>query len=146
MNEVPEVIDAPSPDRKILRAIEGFLHDSPMIADTEFDPNPYEPQLVRAKLNSDYFSSSPDSAKLEIHWFTNSDFSIQYFKIQENDKQWRCQWDKHPINDDTQVHSQVHFHHPPNGTPVENLRLDPDHPLDVVLTVLTAIEQHMNTM
>jgi hypothetical protein len=40
----------------------------------------------------------------------------------------------------------VHFHEPPSGTEISDLELASLHPLEVYSTVLTAIEQRIETL
>jgi hypothetical protein len=81
-------------------------------------------------------------ARLDVRWFTTGDFSLHYVEEHESGEHWECRWDRHP----NPHNSRVHFHEPPSGTEISDLELASLHPLEVYSTVLTAIEQRIETL
>ena len=128
------------PDRETLRLLERILADEPMVATTTFEPDSYEPTLLRALIEADRYPSAVEAARLDIRWYTSGDFSIHYLETTAADDQdWECRWDRHPNPHST----RLHFHQPPNGDETEDLSLSSLHPLDVVSTVLAVVEQRI---
>ena len=127
-----------SPDRQTHRLIERILTDEPTVASTEFTPGSYEPRLLRALLDTGRYPATVDAARLDIRWFTTGDFSIHYIETYDN-KHWECRWDRHPNSHN----DRLHFHQPPDGNDVADISLESVHPLDVLSTVLAAIEQRI---
>lgn len=124
-------------DRGTLRLLERILAADPLVGTTAFDPDTYEPRSVQASLDTDRYPASVDEARLEIRWFESGDFSVQYVEV--NDDRWLCRWDCHP-----NPHSaRLHFHRPPEGTEVTDVTLASTHPLDVLSTVVAAVEQRI---
>ncbi|ODR83248.1 hypothetical protein BG842_09900 [Haladaptatus sp. W1] len=126
------------PDRQTLRLLEQILADEPTVAATEFAPDSYEPRLLRTLLDTGRYPSTVDAARLEIRWFSTGDFSIHYIETHDDDH-WECRWNRHP-NSHT---DRLHFHQPLDGNDVEDISLESVHPLDVLSTVLAAIEQRI---
>lgn len=129
------------PDRQTLRLLERHLAKDPLVADTDFEPDAYEPRLLRALLGTDLYSESVEAARLDVRWFTSGDFSIHYVESDSDGNQWECRWDRHP-NDHN---SRLHFHRPPDGDEVADLSLSSLHPLDVYSMVFAALEQRPET-
>nr|WP_254546283.1 hypothetical protein [Halomarina sp. BND7] len=127
------------PDRQTLRLLERRLADEPLVETTAFDPDAYEPQLLRARLDAARYPSTVEAARLDVRWFTSGDFSVQYVETAANGVRWTCRWDRHPNSHDP----RLHFHRPPDGTSVEGLSLESVHPLDVLSTVLAAVERRV---
>lgn len=130
------------PDRQTLRLLERQLSDEPLITDTAFEPDAYEPRLLCARFGDECYSSSIDAARLDIRWFTSGDFSIHYIETTSADDHWECRWDRHPNDHNT----RTHFHEPPDGDSVTDLSLSSRHPLDVYATVQAAIEQRLEIL
>lgn len=130
------------PDRQTLRLLERQLTAEDLIGDTEFDPDVYEPRLLRGVFNADQYPAGVTAARLDIRWFTTGDFSFHYVETQAEGDTWECRWDRHPNPHNT----RVHFHEPPTGTDMSDLDLASVHPLEVYSTVLTAIEQRLETL
>ena len=126
------------PDRQTLRLLERILTDEPTVAATEFAPDSYEPRLLRVLLDTNRYPSTVDAARLDIRWFTTDDFSIHYIETHHN-THWECRWDRHPNSHN----ERLHFHQPPDGNDVADISLESVHPLDVLSTVLAAIEQRV---
>lgn len=127
------------PDRQTLRLLERLLTGDPLVAVTEFDPDSSMPQLLRAHLDSDRYPPAVTAARLDVRWFSTGDFSLHHRECGDTDTQWECRWDRHPNSHNT----RVHFHRPPDGTTVEDLTLPALHPIDVISTVLTAVERRI---
>lgn len=127
------------PDRQTLRLLERVLADEPMVATTEFDPDSYEPQLLRAAFDTHRYPPTVEDSRLDIRWFTSGDFSIQYIETTADEQHWECRWDRHPNSHN----SRLHFHRPPDGAEAEDLTLSSVHPLDVISTVIAAVEKRI---
>lgn len=127
------------PDRQTLRLLERSLAADSMIATTEFEPDSFESNLLRVLFDMDRYPSTVEVTRLDIRWFTTDDFSIHYIETYANSKQWECRWDRHP----NPHNARLHFHQPPTGDEVEDLTISSIHPLDVVSTVLAAIDQRI---
>lgn len=128
-------------DRQTLRLLERQLVSDSLVAETAFDPDPYEPRLLRAVLDTERYPGSVTAARVDIRWFTTDDFSIHYLESRGEDR-WECRWDRHPNPHDT----RLHFHDPPAAVAVSSLDLSSLHPLDVYATVFDAIEQRVESL
>lgn len=128
------------PDRQTLQLLERHLSTDPFVADTDSEPDVYEPRLLRVLLDTDLSPESVVDARLDIRWFETEDFSIHYVERTVED-QFECRWERHP-NDHN---ARVHFHHPPNCEKVTDLSLPSLHPLDLYSTVHDALEQRLET-
>ena len=126
------------PDRQTLQLLEGILADEPLVATTEFDPDSYEPQALRALCEESRYPPTVETARLDIRWFASGDFSIHYVEMTAADR-WECRWDRHPNPHNT----RLHFHYPPAGDDIADLTWSSLHPIDVVSTVVAAIEQRI---
>ncbi|MFC7060084.1 hypothetical protein [Halovenus salina] len=126
------------PDRQTLRLLERQLASDSLVAETVFEPDPYEPRLLRALLDSGRYPESVTATRVDIRWFTTDDFSIHYLESREDDN-WECRWDRHPNPHNT----RLHFHEPPRGSEVSDLELSSLHPLDVYSNVFQAVEQRI---
>lgn len=126
------------PDRQTLQLLEAILADEPIVATTEFDPDSYEPQVLRAFCEESRYPPTVETARLDIRWFASGDFSIHYVETMATDR-WECRWDRHP----NPHNERLHFHHPPAGDDITDLTWSSLHPIDVVSTVVAAIEQQI---
>lgn len=129
------------PDRQTLRLLERQLASDPLVAEVRFEPDPYEPRLLHAALDTDRYPESVTAARIDIRWFTTGDFSIHYLEDRSNE-QWECRWDRHPNTHNT----RVHFHEPPTGASVSDLDLSSIHPLEIYATVFEAIDQRIESL
>lgn len=130
------------PDRQTLRLVERQVTADALIGGTEFDPDVYEPRLLRGVFDTDQYPAGVTAARLDIRCFTTGDFSFHYVETQAEGDTWECRWDRHP----NPHNMRVHFHEPPTGTDISDLDLASVHPLEVYSTVLTAIEQRLETL
>lgn len=130
------------PDRQTLRLLERNLASDSLVAETAFDPDSYEPRLLHALFDARRYPESVTAARLDIRWFTTGDFSIHYVEEHDEENKWECRWDRHPNTHN----ARLHFHQPPTATEITNLELPSLHPLEVYSTVLTAIEQRLETL
>ncbi|OYR43161.1 hypothetical protein DJ82_00655 [Halorubrum sp. Ib24] len=145
MSPPPEDAAADStgpPDRQTLRLLERQLTTDPLVATTQFDPNTYEPRLLTATLDTERYPHTVTDARIDIRWFTTSDFSFHYVETRGDNTHWECRWDRHPNTHNT----RLHFHQPPTGTEVSNLDLTSLHPLNVYSTVFEVIEQRIESL
>ncbi|MFW5950389.1 MAG: hypothetical protein ACOCR6_03530 [archaeon] len=62
---------------------------------------------LRVELSPDYYPNEA-SARLEIRWYRNDDFTIHYVE-QRDEGTWHCRWDRHPNGHN----ARDHFHPPP---------------------------------
>lgn len=130
------------PDRQTLRLLKRRLRDEPIVATTAFEPDSYEPQLLRASFEAARYPPAVETARLDVRWFTTGDFSVHYLETTTDGSRWECRWDRHPNPHD----ARVHFHQPPDGVAVVDLSLSSCHPLDVASTVLAAIERRLGRL
>ncbi|MFC7317104.1 DUF7342 family protein [Halomarina halobia] len=91
------------------------------------------------RLDAARYPPTVEAARLDVRWFTSGDFSVQYVETAANGARLTCRWDRHPHSHDP----RLHFHRPPDGTSVEGLSLGSIHPLDVLSTVLAAVERRV---
>jgi len=68
------------PDRQTLRLLERQLASDSLVAETVFEPDPYEPRLLRVLLDSGRYPESVTAVRVDIRWFTTDDFSIHYLE------------------------------------------------------------------
>jgi hypothetical protein len=96
---------------------------------------------LRVELSREYY---PDerSARFEIRWYRNDDFSIHYQEEQQ-ESVWKCRWDRHP----NAHNSRDHFHPPPaaSRTDAEDTQWPDDH-RSVARLVLDHIEERIETL
>ena len=130
------------PDRQTLRLLERQLSSDSLITETTFEPDPYEPRLLRGVVDTGRYPDSVTAGRLDIRWFTTGDFSIHYVEDHKDETLWECRWDRHPNTHNT----RLHFHKPPSATDVSDLELPSSHPLEVYSTVFSAIEQRIETL
>lgn len=130
------------PDRQTLRLLERHFTSEPLVAETAFDPDSYEPRLLRGRLDAERYPDSILAARLDVRWFTTGDFSVHYVETRQDRGYWECRWDRHPNTHTT----RLHFHEPPSATEVTDLELPSLHPLEVYSTVLSAIENRIETL
>ncbi|CCQ36804.1 uncharacterized protein Nmlp_2647 [Natronomonas moolapensis 8.8.11] len=129
------------PDRQTLRLFERQLASDSLVAETVFEPDPYEPRLLRAVLDAGQYPGVVTAVRVDIRWFTTDDFSIHYLETRDGDH-WECRWDRHPNTHNT----RVHVHQPPTGDDITDLELSSHHPLAVYSTVFDAVEQRIESL
>lgn len=129
-------------DRQTLRLLETHLVNDPLVESTSFDPDPYEPRLLQATLETGRYPTSVETARIDIRWFTSGDFSFHYLETESAGQRWECRWDRHPNEHNT----RLHFHMPPTGTNVRDIPELSEHPLEVYSTVLTATDERIETL
>ncbi|SDR29626.1 hypothetical protein [Natronobacterium texcoconense] len=143
--------DAPSmgpPDRQTLRLLERRLADEPIVKETAFEPNGNEPRTLSASLDRDRYPPPIERARVDVRWYTTDDFSIHYVETAADEhptasgKRWECRWDRHP----NPHNSRCHFHRPPDGTDSTDLELPSLHPIDVLSTVIAALEDRIDRL
>lgn len=127
------------PDRQTLRLIETLLTDEPLITTTEYEPDSYEPRILHALCEKDRYPAAVGPARLDIRWFASDDFSLHYLETIADDR-WECRWDRHP----NPHNARLHFHQPPNGDDIVDLTWSSLHPIDILSTVIAAIEQRID--
>lgn len=130
------------PDRQTLQLLERHLVSDALVIETEFNPDPYEPRQLEVCLDAERYPESISAARLDIRWFTTGDFSIHYVEDHTNGTQWECRWDHHPNPHNT----RLHFHQPPTAEEITDLSFGSLHPLEVYSTVLSAVEQRLESL
>jgi hypothetical protein len=130
------------PDRQTLFLLERHLASDALVVDTTFDPDVYEPRLLRGYLDAGRYPESVTAGRLDIRWFTTGDFSLHYVEEHDDRDHWECRWDRHPNAHNT----RLHFHEPPSATEIVDLELPSLHPLEVYSTIFTAIAQRVKTL
>ncbi|WP_281194321.1 hypothetical protein [Halorubrum sp. F4] len=141
-SEDPTADSTGPPDRQTLRLLERRLASDPLVAETLFEPDPYEPRLLRTRIDDERYPDPATAARIDVRWFTTDDFSIHYLEDRADEGHWECRWDRHPNTHN----ARVHFHEPPTGAAVTDLELSSIHPLEVYSTVVTAIEQRIQDL
>jgi len=138
--------DAPDstgpPDRQTLRLLERHLSSESLVDETAFEPDSYEPRLLRVVLDAEQYPESTANVRVDVRWFTTGDFSFHYVETATDGSQWECRWDRHPNSHN----SRLHFHQPPDAVAVADLSLASLHPLSVYATVLSAVEQRLERL
>jgi len=96
---------------------------------------------LRAALSPDYYPRDA-SARLEIRWYRNDDFTVHY-QEEHRDEGWKCRWDRHPNSHN----SRDHFHPPPDAsrTDADDAQWPPDH-RDVCRLVLDRVEARIEEL
>ncbi|ELZ31361.1 hypothetical protein C474_08667 [Halogeometricum pallidum JCM 14848] len=96
---------------------------------------------LRVELSREYYPEAV-SARLEIRWYRNDDFTIHY-QEEHPDGVWKCRWDRHPNTHN----SRDHFHPPPaaSRTDAEDTQWPPDH-RDVSRLVFDRLEDRIETL
>jgi len=140
--EDPTAHETGPSDRQTLRLLERHLSSDSLVAETAFDPDTYEPRLLRGLVDAGRYPGAVTTARLDVRWFTTGDFSIHYVEEHEDGDRWECRWDRHP----NAHNARLHFHEPPSAIESIDLELSSLHPLEVYSTVLTAVEQRIETL
>lgn len=96
---------------------------------------------LRVELSSAYYPGGA-SARFEIRWYRNDDFSVHYQEERRNSA-WQCRWDRHPNTHN----SRDHFHPPPaaNHTEAEDAQWPADH-RNVCRIVFEYVEKRVETL
>lgn len=96
---------------------------------------------LRVEVSGEYYPGEM-SARFEIRWYRNDDFTIHY-QEKRRDGVWQCRWDRHPRGHN----SRDHFHPPPDAsrTDAEDARWPDDH-RDVCRLVLDRLEERIETL
>lgn len=96
----------------------------------------FAPERLVCVYDQRFYPAQIETARLEIAWFENGDFSIQYHEVHETGS-FDHRWDRHPSDHN----SREHVHPGPDApTPGE----DASHPADwrdVLAMVLTEVEK-----
>lgn len=130
------------PDRQTLRLLERHFTSESLVIETAFDPDGYEPRRLRVRLDAGRYPEPVAAVRLDVRWFTTSDFSIHYVEEHGDERQWECRWDRHPNT----LNDRLHFHQPPDSAEITDLSLPSLHPLEVYSTVLTAVEHRIESL
>lgn len=131
---------SPAPiDRSVVERMQARFLGSRMIESAELveDGNLH----LRVELSRKYYPGEV-SARLEIRWYRNDDFTIHY-QEQRRDTVWKCRWDRHP----NAHNARDHFHPPPaaSRTDAEDAQWPPGH-RNVNRLVLNRIGKRIETL
>jgi hypothetical protein len=131
---------SPAPiDRSVLARIQSRLASTRLVesADLVADGNLY----LRIVLSGDYYPGEV-AARLEIRWYRNDDFNVQY-QEQRQEETWMCRWDRHP----NPHNSRDHFHPPPaaSQTDAQDEQWPDDH-RDVSQLILEYVENRIEAL
>ena len=96
---------------------------------------------LRVELSDEYYPGER-SARLDIRWYRNDDFTLHY-REKRRDGVWQCRWDRHPNGQNT----RDHFHPPPDAsrTDAADAQWPTDH-RDVCRIVFDRIEDRIETV
>ena len=96
---------------------------------------------LRVELSIDYYPEDA-SARFEIRWYRNDDFTVHYQEAR-HESVWKCRWDRHPSSHN----ERDHFHPPPDASraDTEDARWPHDH-RDVCQLVLEYVEERIETL
>ncbi|WP_425498484.1 hypothetical protein [Haloprofundus halobius] len=95
----------------------------------------FAPDRLVCIYDSNFYPNSVETARLEIIWYSNGDFSIHYHET-HHDGTFDYRWDHHPSSHN----ARDHIHPGPNApTPGEDTSY-PEDWRDVLSTVLSEIE------
>ena len=61
-------------DRRTLRLLGQQVTTDPLVVDTWFDADAYEPRLLTATLDIEQYPNVVATARVDIRWFTTGDF------------------------------------------------------------------------
>lgn len=95
----------------------------------------FAPDRLVCVYDSRWYPSSVQTARLEIIWFENGDFSLHYHETHESGT-FDHRWDRHPSDHN----SRDHIHPGPNATTPGDDTTHPQDWRDVLSTVLAEIE------
>ena len=130
----PAPIDRPVLERMRSRFAGRRLFDSAEIVE--------EKRLhLRVELSEEYYPKD-SSARFEIRWYRNDDFTVHY-QEDRRDGSWKSRWDRHPSTHN----SRDHFHPPPDASrhDAEDAQWPEDH-RDVCRLVLNHVEDRIETL
>jgi hypothetical protein len=123
------------PDCQSLRAIERFLESQEMVTEVELKGDDYQPQSVRAALDTDGVQERGDPSEFEVFWYTSGDFSIHY-RVAATEDTEQYLW-LHDADSD-----EIRGQHERSDEKITNtLEFDSRHPIDVMLRILATIKQ-----
>jgi hypothetical protein len=131
---------SPAPiDRSVLEHVRSRFASSRMFESAEMVEG--EKLHLRVELSREYYPNEV-SARVEIRWYRNEDFTVHYQEDRQRSA-WQCRWDRHP----NAHNSRDHFHPPPaaSRTDAENARWPDDH-RDVIRLALDRIEARIELL
>lgn len=131
---------SPAPiDRSVLERIQSRLASTRLVESADLVAA--ENLHLRIELSGEYY---PDelTARLEIRWYRNDDFNLQY-REQRQGETWTCRWDRHP----NPHNSRDHFHPPPAASQADAQDEQwPDDHRDLCRIVLESVEDRIETL
>ncbi|WP_122090966.1 hypothetical protein [Halalkalicoccus subterraneus] len=117
-----------------LSVLETRLGTDARFSHIETEPD-FAPDRLVCVYDSRWYPSSVQTARLEIVWFENGDFSLHYHETHENGA-FDHRWDRHPSNHNR----RDHIHPGPNAPTLGDDTTHPQDWRDVLSTVLAEIE------
>ena len=130
-------------DEVILRSIAGTLRTDERVESVvrKWGEEPGEHARLVVTIDGDRFPDTVREARLEIQWYRNDDFDVQYVEEHADGTVWRCRWDRQS----TPHSSREHFHPPPDaGEPVDVSF--PDDYRDTIAAILGTIPGHIEAL
>lgn len=120
------ILDRVRTNRQVARAYITLVHDETCLL-VEFDLDYYPPDVEDAYLN--------------IRWYRNDDFKIQYHETWPDDS-WDCRWGRHPNTHNT----DEHFHPPPDAPTHGQDASYPDNLHDVMRVVEDEVNARIRSL
>lgn len=105
-------------DEAILQSIVGTLRTDDRVESVvrKSGDEPGEHERLVVTIDGDRFPDTVREVRLEIQWYRNDDFNVQYVEEHADGTVWRCRWDRQS----TPHRSRERFHPPPDaGEPVD---------------------------
>ena len=96
----------------------------------------FAPNRIISVYNDRFYPQKVQTARLEIVWFVNGDFSLHYHET-HNESTFDHRWDRHPSGHNT----RDHIHPGPDAPTPGDDASHPDDWRDVLTVVLKEIEE-----
>lgn len=96
-------------DEAVLETVSERVRAHPLIETVDGDRCGGALTQVTVSFDPDQSPDQITEAKLEIQWYTNGDYTLQYIEIHRSGETWQCRWDRHSNAHTT----RMHFHPPP---------------------------------
>lgn len=138
----PPAIGKSPPDRAALRILVSFLSSQPFVEKCELVPDTYEPQSIHVAFDTTRYTSTVEAATLDIQWYTDSAFRLEYTESIPDGTERSRYWDRSPkVQSHTRPGLQGH-EGPDEPVDVDRLvyQLPPRNPISVVIDFLADIE------
>lgn len=112
----------------------------PIVDEWAFQPDTISPRQLELYLDDAQYPPPVEEARLDIRWFEDEDYTIQYLETRGEDV-WQCRWDRHP----KPGAPKEHFHPPPDAaSDVKSSSLQATHHLGVLFGVLDWVSERIS--